>query len=91
MDKLTFEEFSEYYQVRRNPVVYNSPYESRLIGSTVEEMNYINNNVNRENVWTLIDNDINLIMSPGIHYQNIKGYFITNRPKVSNEKYVIKK
>ncbi len=90
MDKLTFEEFSEDYELERNPINAHSPYCNTLIDYGEEELDYLHD-ITREKIWTLVDNGKkNLIISPGLQYKNVIGYFITKRPWVSNDKYVLK-
>lgn len=90
MDKLTFEEFSEYYQVKRNPINANSPYANTMLDYGDEELNYLGE-IDRDNIWSLIDgNKNNLILSAGLQYKNVIGFFITKRPWIKNEKYALK-
>lgn len=91
MDKLTFDEFDEYYEVKRNPITHSSPYNNTLLDFGDEELDFLNDKIDRENVWSLMDNDRkHLVIAPGLQYKNVIGYFVTKKPWIKNEKYALK-
>lgn len=89
MEKITFQEFSNIYQVKRNPVEHVSPYGNTMLDFGEAELNFLEE-YTREKIWSLLDNDRDLVIYPGLQYKNVIGYFITKKAWIDNTKYVLK-
>ena len=83
MKKLTFEQWIEEYNPIMNPFTEDNPYDNTMFetfGNEIEHVVNHFNNINRKQVWTLIDaeNEERWIV-PGYLYVNRLGYFITEK------------
>lgn len=80
MSKITFEDFTENYRVRRNPVKQVSPYENMLLDMDDQELDYLEAQPDNK-VWTLVDDrkSKGFVLKPGMHYRDVIGYFTCER------------
>lgn len=78
MNKISFDEFYEKYNVRRNPIHSISNYQNTMLDFDDEEVDYIEEEIsNPKHVWTLTEDKEGLILNPGVIYTNkVMGFFI---------------
>lgn len=91
MNNITFQEFSDIYLVRRNPIEQVSNYENTMLDSNADELDLIEEE-NPKKVWTLTDNKQGeFILNPGIIYKsNVIGYFLCkNEWEYKQKSYIL--
>lgn len=87
---MKIEEFFSNYNVKRNPIVLNSPYENRMIEAGDDEVQLeIEEECPTNHTWTLIEKEGRFKIVTGITYRNAIGYFISSKPW-SDKKLTIK-
>lgn len=87
--KITFEEFSKIYDIRRHPLNWVSPYENTMLDYTNEEIDYVSE-LPEETVWSLVEGKKNFILSSGLSYKNVIGFFIGRKPWLEKIEYILK-
>lgn len=75
MEKISFDKFDEIYQVKRNPLKQISPYENCMLDQDEDECDYLEVQ-NQNKVWTVLVQREGKILSPGLHYHDVLGYFV---------------
>ncbi len=89
MKKITFDKFYSQYGLKRNPIELSSPYENTMLDFGDNELDYIESQP-LTRVWTLIEDENMFRITPGIHYNQVVGYFVSNRPWISEkQEYVL--
>lgn len=86
MEKITFDQFNETYEVRRNQIKQVSLYENHMFDQDEEECDYLENH-DQNRIWTILVQKEGKVLSPGLHYHDVLGYFICKniwQPKQNN-------
>jgi hypothetical protein len=88
MNQISFDEFYDTYDVKRNPLSLEAMYNNTMIDFDDDGIDEIEEH-DPKNVWTLRDYKEGLILETGITYgSNIIGYFISGKKWVDmNLKY----
>lgn len=89
MNKIKFDDFSEMYKVRRNPISFISAYENTLVEFD-DEGEELFDETDSKVIWTLVEGDDGLVVKPGREYKNVIGYFICkNKWNEKQESYIL--
>lgn len=85
MNTISFDQFSNKYKVKRNPIRQISNYENTMLDVDEDEMDELEDHP-IDSQWTLLDNNESLILKPGrICSGNSIGFFICKEKWNKNE------
>ena len=77
-NKLTYDEFFDKFIPVHNFHVKDAPFDGHMYETYGTELEHVKRHL--DNVWTIIDSEGQLYVSPGYHFVNRFGYFITEKP-----------
>jgi hypothetical protein len=75
------EDFLEIYKPIKNHLDSNARFEGTMFETYKEELEFVKNHENKNQVWTLVygNNGLDRYIIPGFHFVNRDGYFITEK------------
>lgn len=89
MEKITFDEFYNKYNLRRNTIEHIAPYENTMFDFGDKELDYLQEQSNNY-VWSLRDKNNNLVITSGLYVSDSIGYFVSKKPWINEVKYILK-
>lgn len=81
---ITHTEWVETYRPTKNQLVPNAPFEGSMFETFGKELAHVQSQPKNQ-VWTVLDVDGDLIISDGFHFVNRMGYIITEVPYTNDE------
>lgn len=78
MKLLTYDSFIETYKPIKNKFVDDAPFDGCMFETYGDELEELKNH-DIQNIWTIVDSDVGLIIIAGYHYVDRYGYFITEK------------
>ena len=82
---MTYDEFLEKYKPVNNHLRLDSPFDNKMFETHDSELSFVKSNIKNGNVWTILENNDEMWVIPGMFYVNRIGYFITEEPYENTE------
>jgi hypothetical protein len=86
---MTYDEFLEKYKPVNNHIRLDSPFDNKMFETYDGELSFVKSNIKNGTVWTIVENNDDMWVIPGMFYINRIGYFVTEEPYENTDSAIV--